>query len=186
MSREVRQAMLDFIALFKRRGVARYTGENVMVVEEELKCVAKRLAADGLLTQDHVIDVLTGLCICSNAKFKGIFTHLLSNAELDCLHLVLSTIPHNPTPLETLEAVLQKAYDMYDTLNIAGSWIKLNNRTNALNTIVIKRNCWNCGDEGHGVSDCPKPRDEAAITKNRNEFMQKRSNNSGGGRGRGN
>eukprot|EP00956_Cyclotella_meneghiniana_P026982 scaffold59653_cov23-Cyclotella_meneghiniana.AAC.1 len=150
MSREVQQAMLDYIALFKRRGVARYTGENVMVVEEEL----------------------------NNAKFKGIFIHLLSNAELDCLALVLPTIPHNPTPLETLEAVLQKAYDMYDTLNIAGSWIKINNRTTALNTIVVKRNCWNCGDEGHGVSDCPKPRDEATITKNRNEFMQRRSNNS--------
>eukprot|EP00956_Cyclotella_meneghiniana_P015031 scaffold22790_cov42-Cyclotella_meneghiniana.AAC.3 len=188
MSREVRQAMLDFIALFKRRGVARYTGENVMVVEEELKCVAKRLAADGSLTQDHVIDVLTGLCICSNAKFKGIFTHLLSNAELDCLDLVLPTIPHNPTPLETLEAVLQKAYDMYDTLNIAGLWIKVSNRTSALNTIVVRRKCWNCGEEGHAVSDCTKPKDEATIKKNRDEFMRTRqsNNNSGGGRGRGN
>eukprot|EP00956_Cyclotella_meneghiniana_P039449 scaffold172091_cov35-Cyclotella_meneghiniana.AAC.2 len=77
---------------------------------------------------------------------------------------------------------------MYDTLNIAGSWIKINNRTNALNTIVIKRKCWNCGEEGHSVSECSKPCDEATITKNRNKFMQSRpsGNNSGGGRGRGN
>eukprot|EP00956_Cyclotella_meneghiniana_P013100 scaffold18785_cov21-Cyclotella_meneghiniana.AAC.1 len=163
MSREVRQAMLDFIALFKRRGVARYTGENILVIEEELQCVAKRLAAEGSLTQDHVIDVLTGLCICSNAKFKGIFTHLLSNAELGCLDIVLPNLPHNPTPLEMLDTVLQKACDMYDTLSIAGLWIKISNRTSALNTIVVKRKCWNCGEEGHSVSDCSKPKDEATI-----------------------
>ena len=183
MSREVRQAMLDFIALFKRRGVARYTGENVMVVEEELQCVGKRLSADGSLTHDHVIDVLTGLCICSNTKFKSVFHHLLSNAELDCLQLVLPNVPLNPTPLETLEAVLDKACDMYNHLCIANAWIKVKDRTSALNTIVVKRNCWNCGEEGHTVGDCTKPRDEATISRNRDAFRNRNNNNSGGGRG---
>ena len=187
MSREVRQAMLEFIALFKRRGVARYTGENILVIEEELQCVSKRLAADGSLTHDHVIDILTGLCICSNTKFKSVFQHLLSNAELDCLDLVLPTIPVDPTPLETLEAVLQKACDMYDTLCIANTWIKVKERTSALNSIVVKRKCWNCGDESHGVGDCPKPKDEATISKNKEEYLNSRqSSGGGGGRGRGN
>ena len=82
MSRDVCQAMLDFIALFKRRGVARYTGEYILVIEEELSWVAKRLAADRSPTYDHVIDVLTGSCICGHTKFKHIFVDLLSNTEL--------------------------------------------------------------------------------------------------------
>eukprot|EP00956_Cyclotella_meneghiniana_P022695 scaffold43222_cov23-Cyclotella_meneghiniana.AAC.1 len=85
MSREVRQAMLGFIALFKRRGVARYTGENVMVVEEELQCVGRRLSADGSL-------------------------HMTMSSMFDW-PLVLPNVPINPTPLETLEAVLDKACD---------------------------------------------------------------------------
>ena len=183
MSREVRQAMLEFIALFKRRGVARYTGENILVIEEELSCVAKRLAADGSLTHDHVIDVLTGLCICSHAKFKQIFAHLLSNADLGTLDLMLPTIPLNATPLETLEAVLQKACDLYDQLCISGQWIKIKDRNSALNSIINKRKCWNCGEEDHGVSDCPKPRDETTINRNREEFMKNRQSSGNSGRG---
>eukprot|EP00956_Cyclotella_meneghiniana_P025137 scaffold51757_cov42-Cyclotella_meneghiniana.AAC.10 len=155
MSRKVRQAMLDFIALFKRRGVAWYTGENVMVVEEELQCVGKRLSVDGSLTHDHVIDVLTGLCICSNTKFKSVFHHLLSNAELDCLQLVLPNVPFNLTPLETLEAMLDKACDMYNTLCIAPT----------------------CGSKSR------IPRDEAAISRNRDSVWNRNNNNSSGGRG---
>jgi len=60
MSHEVHRAMLDFIALFKRRCMAQYTGKNILVIEEELQCVTKRLSANGSLTHDHVIDVLTG------------------------------------------------------------------------------------------------------------------------------
>jgi len=87
------------------------------------------------------------------------------------LELVLPTFPVDPTPLEMLEAVLAKAAGMYDTLCIASLWIRVKDRTSALNTIVVKHKCWNCGDENHGVSNCPKPKDEVAISKNREEFM---------------
>lgn len=85
MSREVRQAMLDFIDLFKRRGVSRYTGENILVVEEELMCVTKRLAADGSLTEDHVIDVLCGLSISSimpSSRASSLIYNMLPNWTL--------------------------------------------------------------------------------------------------------
>eukprot|EP00956_Cyclotella_meneghiniana_P017859 scaffold29406_cov63-Cyclotella_meneghiniana.AAC.2 len=74
---------------------------------------------------------------------------------------------------------------MYNTLCIANLWIKVKDRTSALNTIVVKRTCWNCGEEGHTVGECTKPRDEAAISRNRDAFRNRNTNNGGGGRGRG-
>jgi hypothetical protein len=43
MSREVTEAMKYFIDLFKKKGVARYTGENVLKISEELLGVASGL-----------------------------------------------------------------------------------------------------------------------------------------------
>ena len=47
MSREVEEAMFKFIEIFKRTGVSRFTGENVLVVQEEVTGVCKRLDSIG-------------------------------------------------------------------------------------------------------------------------------------------
>ncbi|ELR13999.1 zinc knuckle domain containing protein [Acanthamoeba castellanii str. Neff] len=31
--------------------------------------------------------------------------------------------------------------------------------------------CFNCGQPGHSVAECPEPRDQAAIQRNRREFL---------------
>jgi hypothetical protein len=76
MSREVKEAMLTFLGIFKRKGVAQYTGENIIVVQEEIVGVCKRLASVGALLEEHVIDILQGLTIGGNVRFKDTFKHL--------------------------------------------------------------------------------------------------------------
>jgi hypothetical protein len=68
--------MLTFLGIFKRKGVARYTGENIIVVQEEIVGVCKRLASVGALLEEHVIDILQGLTIGGNVRFKDTFKHL--------------------------------------------------------------------------------------------------------------
>ena len=34
--------------------------------------------------------------------------------------------------------------------------------------------CWNCGEKGHGVPDCPKPRDEAKIEAAKKKFRERK------------
>ena len=34
--------------------------------------------------------------------------------------------------------------------------------------------CWNCGEEGHGVSDCKKPKNQSRIDSQRNKFFKGR------------
>ena len=43
MLREVMDAMLNFFALFKRKGISRYQGENVLLASEEVLGVYKCL-----------------------------------------------------------------------------------------------------------------------------------------------
>ena len=43
MSREIKLAMISFIEYLKKKGVATYSGENVLIASEELLGVCKRL-----------------------------------------------------------------------------------------------------------------------------------------------
>ena len=42
--------------------------------------------------------------------------------------------------------------------------------------------CWNCGEDGHGVGKCPKPKDQAQITKNKEAFEKSKSGANTGGK----
>ena len=179
MSREVKDAMLNFLDLFKRKGVARYTGENVLLVSEEIIGVCKRLDSVGALQEDHVIDILTGLSICGNSCFRSMFELLRQSADLGNMNF-LDTIDPLDSPMDKLEAVLEKAVDVYDKLCTAQLWIKPGRGGgNALNSIVQAVSvCWNCGESGHRVGECKKPRDQKTIDKNKKAFMEAKKNSS--------
>lgn len=177
MSREVKEAMQKFLDIFKRNGVSRYSGENVLVVADEITGICKRLDAVKALTDENVLDVLSGLCICTNKRFRDTFTLLRTNAELNVLHNALETVPYDAPAMVQIECVLAKATDMYDKLCVAGIW----NRTSkggpsALNSIVQQVNdCWNCGENGHQSKACPKPKNSALWKKNYEAFKKARS-----------
>ena len=99
MSREVEEAMFTFLDIFKKKGIARYQGENVMLAAEEILSVTKRLEAGGALRDEHVMDVLSGLSVCGNEKFRSIFKHLKTNAELDNLHVLTTITPTSTTTI---------------------------------------------------------------------------------------
>ena len=164
MSREVKDAMLFFLSLFKRKGVSRYVGENVLLASEEILGVCKRLDAGKGLLEEHVIDVLTGLSICGNPRFREMFKHLKQCADLGNLDF-LDTISNSDPPLTKIEAILDKAVDVYDKLCVAGSWIKVDKNTQQ--ALTAKANaCWNCGGD-HNARQCKKPRDPVTFKKNK-------------------
>ena len=185
MSREVEEAMFKFLDIFKRTGVSRFTGENVLVVQEEVTGVCKRLDSIGALRSEHVMDVLQGLGICSNTKFRDMFKHLKQTAELNNLTVLLPSVPPDAGPMEQIEAVLEKAVDHYDLLCTAGLWNKTSRGGSALQSIVDAVNiCWNCGEKGHTARQCKKPKDPETFNKNRKAWLNNKnsgSNNNGQG-----
>ena len=114
MSWEVEEAMHKFIEIFKRTGVSKYTGENLLVVQEQITGICKRLDSVGALCSEHVMDILTGLGICSNTKFRDMFKHLKQTAKLNHLLLLLPSIPVDALPIEQIEGILEKAVDQYN------------------------------------------------------------------------
>ena len=186
MSREVKDAMLKFLDIFKRNGVSRYTGENVLVVSEEIMGVCKRLDAAKALTYDHVIEILMGLSICTNKRFRDMFDHLKKSAELDNLH-ILDTISIDATPMEQIEAILDKAVNTYDKLCTAQVWNKTTRGgPSALNSIVQEvAECWNCGGKGHQAKDCSKQRNPEVYKKNFEAWKSSRGDTVGSRGGRG-
>lgn len=186
MSREVKDAMLVFLDLFKRKGVARYTGENLIIIQEEVVGVCKRLDSVHALTDDHVLDVLTGLTIAGNQRFKDTFKFLKQSADLNRLDM-LETVSIDSTPIEKIEAIMDKAVTDYDMMCIANTWLPHSRKGGTaahLNTITeVVNACWNCGEVGHGVGKCPHPKDQAKIAKNKKAFMDGKQSSSGGSRG---
>ena len=171
MSREVKDAMLFFLSLFKHKGVSRYVGENVLLASEEILGVCNRLDAGKGLLEEHVIDVLTGLSICGNPHFREMFKHLKQCADLGNLDF-LDTITNSDPPLTKIEAILDKAVDVYNKLCVAGSWIKVDKNTQQ--ALTAKANaCWNCGGD-HNARQCKKPRDPVTFEKNKKAFEERR------------
>jgi hypothetical protein len=144
------------------------------------------LDAVGALLEEHVIDVLSGLSICTNLRFRDMFKHLKQSAELENLH-VLGTISLDSTPMEQIEAIFDKAIDQYDKLCLAQVWnqtTKGGPSAHHLNSIVdAVDKCWNCNQEGHQARQCPKPRNKATFEKNLCAYKDSVRSRGGGGQG---
>lgn len=97
-----------------------------MVVLEEVLGVCKCLDSVNSLQDEHLMDVLSGLSICTNKRFHSMFEHLKQNADLNNLH-ILGTITPDVIPIKQIEAVLDKAVDTYDNLCTAKMWNATNN-----------------------------------------------------------
>ena len=78
----------------------------------------------------------------------------------------------NSPPLERIEAILEKAVNTYDMLCTVGICLpNMSKGGRAINSLVQQNNtCWNCGETGHSVDKCQKPKDQGKIAKNHNAF----------------
>ena len=180
MNKDVKQAMLNFLDLFKKQGLARYTnGENVEQASEELIGVCHRLDAVNALTDEHVVDICTGMGICQNDRFRGIFKLLAQKADIGESNLLPDCAPTD-SPLDQIEAILNLACDKYDALSTANKWnvSAKGGRNTMAGALTGKLKCWNCEKEGCTVSKCDQPKNQAKIDKNKKAFMENKKKKS--------
>lgn len=91
--------------------------------------------------------------------------------------------------VKQLEDLLSSAQSQYLVLSSQAKWNGTS--TPGLSTFTVIPTCWNCGNQGHTVTKCQKPLNQAVIDKNRKGFRDARGGSRGrgtgrGGRGRGN
>jgi len=83
--------------------------------------------------------------------------------------------------VQQLEGVLSNAQSQYLELSSLGKWHGVG--TPGTSSFL---SCWNCGEDGHRVPECPKEKNEAVIAANRQKFGGRgRGRGRDGGRGRG-
>ena len=176
MSREVKQAMLNYLDYFKNKGLAKVVrDENVLQAEAEVVGVCKRLHAAGSLHPDTIIDVLQGLSICSVHDFHKMFDTMLQNARFHNYSLLEGVNRYSPT-IDIIEAIFAQATATYDMMNMGHAWTVANKGGGAGKVVGA---CFNCEKEDCSLQRCKEPRDEQRIARNRQRFYDKSGSNKG-------
>ena len=93
----------------------------MLVASNELLGVCNRLAAVDALTSEHVHDVVTGLSICNNTRFKEMCSQLARNSHLGNVD-ILATIRPNDPPETQIDEILKKAVSICDMLCKTRTW----------------------------------------------------------------
>ena len=169
VNRDTQESMQSFLQFFKKRGVAHYPGENVVVASAELLGVSKRLASVNALTSENVHDVLTGLSICNNTRFKEMFSQLARSKDLGNVD-ILPTIRKSDPPEMQIDKILEKAVSVYSMFCKVSKWNMAKKGGGGGGHKAYKASadpaykdgvCWNCGEEGCRPKTCKKPQDKA-------------------------
>ena len=168
ISNTVVTTLQGFFAAFSKNGIAKVPNEDVRVATEQIIAVAERLAEVSSLPTEVTAQILEGFTKCSVLTFKETFKHLLVAERLRQLR-TLSTL-HDSSRLGGIKKLCKEANDMFNALNVSNEW-------NIPHSHMVEA-CFNCGDPNHGVPQCPKPKDQARIDRNKAEFSK-----TGGGRG---
>ena len=190
LNRDTVASLVNFLRLFRNKGLRRYQGENVALARKELLAVCSRLCEAKQLPQETPIDILTGLTLCSVDQFKTLFEHKLQQSKVDSLqgniHFSQDEI------MGQSRAILSQAQQYYNSLNMSDIWSQTKTpRVNVFGT-PGELKCWNCGKAGHGLDKCSEPRNESRIAENRQKWeasggrsksRKKGSGNSSGGGG---
>ena len=165
--------MLMFLQLFQKKGIARHTGENVRVASEELLGVCRRLASKSALTEEHVHDVITGLSIYRNSRFRSMFTFLAQAADIGNTSTVMPNIAKDVTPLEQIEALLEKAVNFHGRLAASGNWNQADKGggvCDVAGAFTSAFRCWNCDKETCSVSAYIALKNRASSDANKKKF----------------
>jgi len=185
LTREVKSAIVSYLQFWKTKGLARVTGENMVQAQLLILGACKRLDAVRELHMDYVIDVLEGLCKSSNADFREMFQVVLQLARMGSFS-TLDGITKNSSPMEMIEAILTKASNEYSSICAGGRWnVPKPRGGRGAYTFGRKATCWNCGKEGHTVTECKQPRNNERITENKEKWEKAKAARTNGGSGGG-
>jgi uncharacterized membrane protein YgcG len=163
------RTMITRITNMKIRDIA---GEDISQAVSSIRGALRHLTSVNSVPHDFRSILIDTFKKTSVPEFNDIFNVLTSNIRLNSNYDV------------SIEKVLETAEATYHEMKERGIW---NAPTQARGLVT----CWNCSEEGHSAHDCPKPRNEETIKKNRDKFDGGRGSGRGGrsggrsGRGRG-
>ena len=147
----------------------RIKGENVVIAKKEVLAVCCRLHSTGELPEETTIDVLKGLKRCSVKSFRDLFDSYLQDATKASLEMSSTRPWGHSNVYDEVEMFMLKAVEYYHNLHTANQW----NIPKGHKFSVAANACWNCREEGHGATECPKPRNKSELKKTIRNSMRR-------------
>ena len=182
-SRDTTSALLKYLQIWRSNGLRRIPGENVATAYKRLMAVARRLHATNNLVDEAIQDVIYGLEKGSVTAFTEIFSDMRKDYTKSSLIAGPTASMGRDRVLMEISRILRLAMDLYNNLSTTSQW-NIPKGHPKFNNLTGGNTCWNCGAD-HMITDCPKPRNEDVIKKNREEFFKSRNGGNSGRGGRG-
>lgn len=184
-------------AALRRMKLTDFEGENVPKAVTCLRAIIQRLEeASTVFTTDgqeihkyiptNIKDIILQFFQTSSVQEFNMRFQILSTFQTmaDSDEGVATT---EQPELVAVKDILKIAETEYTKLLSTGKWTGVStpgkSSFNASSGKPRKMRCWNCGEEGHGISDCPKPTNQPMIDRNKKAFREAKAKDRGGKKG---
>ena len=185
-SRDSISACKKFLAIFAKKGLGRYKGENVVSAKRELLAVCRRLHGNGNLDDNASEDVLQGLKKSSVERFRSLFdAYYVRVTEANLMPGGARCWGHQDV-YDEIVFIIGQAVELYHHMNMSHEYNVPKGHKFSYNSGQgsSDKPCWNCDKPGCRPDKCDLPRNEEKIQKNKEAFFKQRCK-SGGGPGHG-
>lgn len=165
--------------------VDKVAGENVKTVSQIVISVTRRIhhSRGGTLPTGYIDTVISIYQTSSVTAFNSQFQQIATARASEEANRRISEQTGKSAPVATYSNTFQSiqfltnmADQFYDQYTQEGHWSKYvktkasnSDQQAALNTTAPK--CFNCG-ESHHLKECPKPIDEARVTRNKEAYLK--------------
>lgn len=157
----------------KNMKITNFEGENVSRATSLIRGAHKRLKMISKVPDDYNKWILQIFQTSTVPEFNQSFAHI--QREVEVVKPLLSGLP----PLyPSVDDMVKMAEQLYLNLASENTWTGISNKANQSGFAALegkKVSCWNCGQEGHGLKECTKPKNNELIEKRRKAFRDSKN-----------
>lgn len=170
----------------KNMKITNFEGENVSRVSSLIRGAYKRLKLVSSTHEDLPKWVLQVFQTSTVTEFNQAFAHIQRDVEV-----VKPLLTKKPAEYPTIEDMVKMAEKLYLNLASTNMWTGIQHKVNpssfpALNGMLkTGLSCWNCGQAGHSLKDCPKPKNNDLIEQRKKQFKEAKKKEKKDGKGKG-
>ncbi len=157
MSRNVVNALKNFLKIFESKVLTWIQSKNVSIITKQLHAAVVSLHEVGALPDETNWNIPWGFTKCSSEDFKAVFQHVLTQEDhFSSLSPIATSSygsPYSEPTIAKINHILHDTNNLYNNFATSNKWV-VNHRVTA---------CFNCSGD-HGLNRCNEPCDQNHFT----------------------